>query len=183
MSDVILHNRYYTVEDYFALSEEGIRTELENGKLFMSPSPVPNHAKIGRNLIWQLENYLQNKKCELFYETDIELFEGEDTIYCPDIIVVCDPSKIADRCIVGAPDFIIEIGSFGTIKNDLGKKRLAYERAGVKEYWVIRNPYWVHCYLLNEEGKYSESVYRNEVAVKVQSLEGLTIDFSHLQKI
>jgi len=77
---------------------------------------------------------------------------------------------------------VIEIGSFSTLKTDLGKKRAAYERAGVKENWVVRNPYFVHIFVLNNDGVYVESVHRNEASIKVHSFEGLTIDLNYLQK-
>lgn len=36
----------------------------------------------------------------------------------------------------GAPDLVIEIAST-TLNDDLGRKRLLYERLGVQEYWVV----------------------------------------------
>jgi len=36
----------------------------------------------------------------------------------------------------GLPNLIIELGA-SSIKDDLGRKRLLYERVGVEEYWVV----------------------------------------------
>ena len=55
----------------------------------------------------------------------------------PDVLVVCDRSKIIRRCIYGAPDFIVEILSPATRKKDLTVKLGKYVRAGVSEYWII----------------------------------------------
>ncbi|MCL2520379.1 MAG: Uma2 family endonuclease [Spirochaetaceae bacterium] len=181
MSNEAPSPRYYTTEEYFGLPFNEQLTELEDGILTMSPSPVPSHARIQSNIIVQLGNYLRHKNCELFSELDVKLFDDEDIIYRPDIIVVCSPSKIGERCIEGAPDLVIEIGSPATLKHDLGKKRLNYERAGVREYWVIRNPYWVYTYILGADGTYTETVYKDQPTIKL-SIFDLTIDFGYLQK-
>ena len=39
-----------------------------------------------------------------------------------------------DLC--GLPDLVVEVGA-SSIKDDLGRKRLMYERIGIREYWVV----------------------------------------------
>ena len=60
-----------------------------------------------------------------------------ETVVQPDILVVCDPSKIDSRGCNGAPDLIIEITSPSTGKNDLIIKFDLYQRLVVKEYWIL----------------------------------------------
>ena len=55
----------------------------------------------------------------------------------PDLLVVCDRGKITSRCIVGAPDLIVEILSPSTRERDLRLKASKYANAGVREYWII----------------------------------------------
>ncbi|MCL2519701.1 MAG: Uma2 family endonuclease [Spirochaetaceae bacterium] len=179
----ILNPQYYTVEDYYNLPESILRCELDEGILLMSPSPSGMHQQIYGSLYRQLAGYFDDKNCLVFQDFDVLLFENESIIYRPDLLVLCDLSKYSEQCIVGAPDFIIEVGSPGTIKNDFGKKRLNYERAGVKEYWVVRNPYLVHVYLLNDEGYYTETVHRNQTMVKATIFHNLTLDFTKLQRL
>lgn len=57
----------------------------------------------------------------------------------PDIVVICDPSKLDEKGCHGAPDWVIEILSPGTERLDCGIKLFKYRSAGVKEYWTI-NP-------------------------------------------
>ncbi|MCL2520429.1 MAG: Uma2 family endonuclease [Spirochaetaceae bacterium] len=179
----VMQSKYLTVEDYYNLPyKETARSELEQGLLLMSPSPSGKHQQIYFGLGRQLQNYFDNKSCVVLPDYDVQLFEDEDTIYQPDLLVLCDLSKYTDQRIIGAPDFIIEVASPGSEKNDLGKKRLNYERAGVKEYWVVRNPYLVHVYLLND-GKYTETVYRNEQIIKTTVFADLAIDFIPLQNL
>ena len=55
----------------------------------------------------------------------------------PDVVIVCDRDKIEDRCIYGAPDFVIEVLSKSTRKKDTVIKLNKYMNAGVREYWMI----------------------------------------------
>lgn len=55
----------------------------------------------------------------------------------PDVLVVCDSSKIMRWGIMGAPDFVLEVLSPDTRQKDCFKKMIKYMEAGVKEYWLI----------------------------------------------
>jgi len=57
----------------------------------------------------------------------------------PDLLVLCDSSKLTDVGVVGGPDFIIEIQSPSTAFRDQVEKKVLYEKHGVKEYWIV-NP-------------------------------------------
>ena len=52
--------------------------------------------------------------------------------------MVCDPSKIdEEKGVTGAPDLVVEVLSPSTAKRDKVEKKNAYERGGVKEYWIV----------------------------------------------
>ena len=68
---------------------------------------------------------------------DVLLYCDEKTMVEPDVVVVCDRDKIIDRCIYGAPDFIIEVLAKSTRKKDSVIKLNKYLNAGVREYWMI----------------------------------------------
>jgi len=63
--------------------------------------------------------------------------DSSDTVVQPDVFVVCDPDKIQDDGIHGAPDFVVEVLSDSTAYKDLTAKKSLYERAGVREYWLV----------------------------------------------
>ena len=60
-----------------------------------------------------------------------------NTIVQPDIVVICDPSKISDKGCMGAPDLIVEILSPSTGKKGLNEKFRLYEREAVRGYWIV----------------------------------------------
>jgi Uma2 family endonuclease len=61
--------------------------------------------------------------------------------------------------IEGAPDLIIEIWSPSTGGVDLLTKKYAYEEAGVREYWVVRDIYKIYQYIPDEKGEYEEFIH------------------------
>ncbi len=83
---------------------------------------------------------------------DFEYISFVSTSFCktgerecqPDLAYYIDPkvqrplknSQAVDVEAWGAPTLAIEISST-TLSDDLGKKRLLYERLGVREYWVV----------------------------------------------
>ena len=76
----------------------------------------------------------------MFWTKDPEAEIDElDLITQPDVSVVCDPEKLRDEGIVGAPDFIIEVLSPGTAYRDQTENRGIHEQFGVREYWLV-NP-------------------------------------------
>ncbi|GHV53184.1 hypothetical protein FACS1894216_10710 [Synergistales bacterium] len=135
----------YTYGDYRTW-DDGTRWELIDGEAFcMSPAPRPVHQLLLAALSRKLGNHFEGKKCKVFFApVDVLLSsgdEGEDDIVNvvqPDIMIVCDRSKIRSRNIIGAPDVIFEILS--TSKRDMSVKFELYERSGVREYFLV-DPY------------------------------------------
>lgn len=68
---------------------------------------------------------------------DVQLDCDEKTMVQPDVIIVCDRSKIINRCVYGAPDFVLEVLSKSTRRKDMIIKLNKYMNAGVREYWMI----------------------------------------------
>ncbi len=113
-----------------------MRTELIDGKLtMMSPGPSVNHWRISFSIVSILSRYLKGKKCEALGD-GIDLYLSDGNRYVPDAMVVCDPKKIKSKGVYGAPDLVVEVLSRSSARRDYGKKMDAYEKAGVKEYWI-----------------------------------------------
>lgn len=116
-------------------------------------SPISRfHSNVGGNLYYIIRNYLKGKRCKVYQDVYVRF--DEDNFFAPDIMIVCDRSKEKRGIIEGAPDFVAEILSPATRKNDIGKKKDAYERFGVKEYWIVHpREETIDVYLLRD-GKY-----------------------------
>ena len=129
----------YTLEDYYALSDEQ-RYELIDGILYDMAAPTVVHQELVLEIAAALRQYIKGKggKCKVFVSPiDVQLDKDDKTMVQPDIFILCDQSKNIGRCIYGAPDMVIEITSPSTRKKDFGKKLEKNVNAGVREYWIV----------------------------------------------
>lgn len=151
----------YTYADYRTWPDDE-RWELIDGKACplygMSPAPRPQHQKRVGKLYAQLDAFFEGKACQpflspidVFLSTTKESLEDADRVVQPDLLVVCDPTKVTDEGIIGAPDFIIEILSPGTADRDLTEKPMLYEEHGVREYWIV-NPETLEVFIYRMNG-------------------------------
>ena len=158
MGEARVLEEYYTYGDY-KLWDDGLRWELIDGDAFcMSPGPGAVHQLLSGDLFLELRNYFKNGECQVFYAPfDVMLPRGNepslredprqaradmqedeiDTVVQPDIMILCDKSKLQHNGIKGAPDVIIEILSPSTTRRDFDDKFRLYERAGAKEYMIV----------------------------------------------
>jgi len=136
---------HYTYADYLTWPDNP-RYELIDGKAYaMAAAPSVRHQDMVLQVARKIADQLDGISCRPFVAPlDVRLpkhpfdRDGEtDRVVQPDILVVCDPSKIDERGVLGAPDWIIEILSPGSASYDQITKRALYERVGVREYWVI----------------------------------------------
>lgn len=129
----------YTLEDYYALPDER-RVELIDGVFYDMSSPMIVHQLAAVTLVRQIGDYIDKKKgsCIPFVApVDVQLDCDNKTMVQPDVMIVCDKNKLTKRCVMGAPDFIVEILSPSTKKKDAFIKLAKYQQAGVREYWMV----------------------------------------------
>lgn len=73
----------------------------------------------------------------------------------PDLCVICDLEKLDKRGCLGAPDLVVEILSPGNSAREKREKFSVYEKAGVREYWMVDyKEKTVLIYVLNKEIKF-----------------------------
>jgi Uma2 family endonuclease len=138
MQEAILHPPR-TLLEVFKMLPEGTRAELIDNSLYMSPAPTVNHQDITGTLFSSILVFARKKQIGKVFISPIDVFLTKSNVFQPDIIFIANPnlSILKEDGIYGAPDFIIEILSDGTKNLDLTKKKDAYEKSGVKEYWVV----------------------------------------------
>ena len=168
--------------------EENERIEIINGEAVMMAPPSRIHQKISVSITSQLYNFLEGKKCEVYpapfgvrlFEKDGDSPEDVDTMVEPDISVVCDSSRLDKHGCKGAPDMVVEILSPSTQRHDRLVKLGLYQRARVREYWIV-NPedQTVQVMLLDDGGVLQlHEVYDRQSVAKVNVLDGCFIELS-----
>ena len=117
--------------------QEEFREELTNGKVVaMAPMPSVNHNRVARNIFRLFDEYLDGKRCEAFSD-GVEVFLTEKDRFVPDMMIVCDPDKVKEDGVHGAPDLVVEVLSPATTRIDRTYKMQVYGKCGVKEYWIV----------------------------------------------
>jgi Uma2 family endonuclease len=174
-------DQLYTYADWLEF-DESVRAEIIDGVLYMMAPPVTVHQDIHRELFGRLFAFLQGKPCKVYSAPfGVRLFPkddlSDDTVVEPDIVVVCDKSKIDKQGCNGAPDLIIEILSPSNIRHDRIIKFQKYLAAGVREYWVIDpDNKGVEVHIL-QDGGYRTMVYDETAEAPVSVLPGCVIKF------
>lgn len=171
-------NERYTYADYCTW-DNSERWELIDGVPYaMSPAPSNAHQSISTELVYRLRRHLEGKPCKVFhapYDVRLNAADEDDTVVQPDLVVICDRSKIDDKGCKGAPDLIIEILSPSTSRHDRIVKMDLYQRSGVREYWMLDPDTKTLQVLLLENGRYVITGYLDEDTVPVTVLPGCEI--------
>ena len=177
----------YTFADCLTWSEDE-RIEIIDGEAYMMAPPSRVHQEISTELVRQLANFLEGKRCRVYpapfgvrlFEVDGDTPDDVDTMVEPDISVVCDKSKLDDHGCKGAPDLVIEVLSPSSLRHDRLVKLGLYQRAGVREYWIV-DPEYKSVQVFTRDGtgslQISEEYGRSDVA-KVNVLDGCFVELS-----
>ena len=172
----------YTYADYLSWGNK-FKGELIEGIPYAMAGTSRLHQDARGEMERQFRNHLIGKTFQIFSENfDVRLnhTEKDDTVVQPDIIVVCDPSKISDKSCDGAPDLVVEVLSRSTSKKDRITKLQLYEKAGVQEYWIV-DPFnrCATVYIL-EDNKYglAAKTYEATDTIPVHVLKDCNIDLT-----
>ncbi len=175
----------YTITDREKIPED-IRTELIDGVIYEMASPTPFHQLFAGIVHAQFLQFISGKggDCVPFVgPVDVQLDRDEKTMLVPDVVVVCHPEIITNKCIYGEPDFVLEVISPSTKRRDYTKKLSKYQEAGVREYWIV-DPYqkMVFVYYFAEETK-CPAMYGIDRKIPVNIYDGeLEIDLTSVLK-
>ena len=137
-------DQHYTYDDYLKWPDEE-RWEIIEGRAYaMTPAPTWKHQQVSGRLYRQLDQFFESKPCRVFYAPlDVllpdlnEKNEPIDTVVQPDLLVGCDPAKLDEKGVKGAPDLVIEILSESSTQRDLDIKLRLYEKHGVRCYIIV----------------------------------------------
>ena len=127
----------------------------------MSPAPNVYHQKISTILTIFIGTALKKSGCQCFHAPfDVRLPVSKkkgykDTVVQPDLVVICDESKLDEQGCNGAPDIVIEILSPGNSSREMKDKFELYEASLVPEYWIVDPEHQdITVYTLDNSNKY-----------------------------
>ena len=171
---------YFTYADYLTWDDD-VRYELIDGTPYMMGSPSSTHQWISMQLSGQFYNFLKGKQCRIFhapYDVRLNPAKEDDTVVQPDLVIICDRSKIDKKGCKGVPDMIIEILSPSTLNHDRVTKFYRYLEAGVREYWIVDPDSRLVSTHILRCGEYVTNAYDETKKIPVHVLEGCIIDLA-----
>jgi Uma2 family endonuclease len=138
--------RLFTVTEYLALGETELGyDELVEGRVFMSPSPGPDHNRAVFRVAVQLEPQLPSG-FEVLLDLDVNLElappDAPGFTRRPDLIVARRSARERVRQeggIIRAAEVVVvaEFVSPGSKRTDHVAKRADYADAGIPHYWIV----------------------------------------------
>ncbi|MCL2815569.1 MAG: Uma2 family endonuclease [Oscillospiraceae bacterium] len=177
----LAEEKKYTYGDYIKWDNE-IRYELIDGAAYAMAGVSTAHQRISRKILTQFDIFLRGKTCEIFsapFDVRLNSDTFDDIVVQPDLLVICDKSKLDSKSVSGAPDMVIEILSNSNTRHDTIVKFRLYQKAGVREYWIIDpGTKSVQVYILKNKKYGIGSIYREDDVVPVHILDGFQINLA-----
>ena len=180
---------YHTYADYLTWSRT-YGDELINGTAYVRepPSPSWSHQGVVGELYRQVANALEDKPCRVCVAPlDVRLPKSTeeddevDTVVQPDVLIVSDLKKVDARGVRGAPDWVAEVLSRSTARHDQTVKLSAYERAGVREVWLVDPVDRTLTVYLLEAGYYGRAtVLELKGRTQLTAVPGVTLDWARV---
>jgi Uma2 family endonuclease len=110
-----------------------------------------------------------------------EADERIDTVVQPDLLVVCDESKLDERGMRGAPDWIVEVLSQATAVHDQTVKLAVYERTGVCEVWLVHpTDRAVAVYRLHDRVFGRPAIHEMKGVLPVEAIADVRVDWDRM---
>lgn len=128
-------DRPLTVADLDDTPDDGLRYELDDGILVVSPAPMVIHQLV----LHRMELALETASPEDFLilpGPGVEMSEIQYRI--PDLVVVRAASvAVTDNNVTQPPELVIEIASRSTARYDRNRKKVVYAEFGIPAYWIV----------------------------------------------
>lgn len=129
-----VYDRPLTWHDLQQFPDDGLRYELVDGVLLVSPSPDFAHQRVVSNLIGLLREGVRPGFEVL--TAPFDWYVSETTVFEPDVLVV-RTDDLSERWLGVPPVLAVEVLSPSTRLRDLSLKRRYYGDCGLAWYWVV----------------------------------------------
>jgi Uma2 family endonuclease len=174
--------RKYNYENYLNRDDE-TRIELIDGVIYMLATPAQAHQEALGEIYGQFYNFLRGKPCKVYFApfgVRLNAETGDNTILEPDLLIVCDKTKLDGKSCNGAPDMVVEILSPSTSKKDRTIKFDKYRQAGVRELWYVDTDSKTVTACILKDGEYIMRAYDDTQTIPVNVLEGCLINLQEV---
>ncbi len=177
--------KFFTYQDYQNLPDDDFRYQLIEGELVMAPAPKIVHQMVKREIEFNLNNFIKDKKIGELLDAPCDVYFDEHNVFQPDILFISKEKLdiITEDNIKGAPDLIVEILSPSSAYYDLIVKKEIYEKSGVKEYWIV-DPMrqWIEIHILEQRKFKLRQRLEKQGVLKSSVLKDFKLDIKKIFK-
>ncbi|MDX6679066.1 MAG: hypothetical protein QOE31_3118, partial [Solirubrobacteraceae bacterium] len=127
-----------TADEYLAAPFDERRTELVEGEVIVQ-EPLPLHQFVLLDIQRALDGWARGKPGRGSISMTLDVKLDDRNVFGPDLLWYAEgraPGRHASRP-SPLPDLAVEVRSPSTWRYDIGAKKSAYERAGLRELWLI----------------------------------------------
>jgi Uma2 family endonuclease len=137
--DALRETARYTYEDLAAFPDDGLRREIIDGELYVSPSPALPHQVVIGNLYFLIRSHLVSHPAGRIVLAPFDVVFSKFDVVEPDLLFVSHARDevLTTKYVDGSPDLVVEVLSSSSRRTDEITKRRLYERFDVLEYWII----------------------------------------------
>jgi Uma2 family endonuclease len=128
-----------TYEDFVRFPDDGFRHEIIDGVHYVTASPNLRHQQLLGRLFYAIETALRAQPVGSVFLSPFDVVFTKWDVVEPDLLFVSSAQRhiLTKLNVQGAPDLVVEIFSPSTQRRDEQIKRQLFERAGVREYWMV----------------------------------------------
>lgn len=126
---------HFTVADLERVPDDGMRYEVVNGSLFVTPPAGYPHNRRAQHIGLALLRAAPAELAVLMTGTQAVALDGGDGP-CPDVLVF-QPGDYSLAVPVAAVALVVEVTSPSNRSNDTVTKLERYARAGIPHYWIV----------------------------------------------
>lgn len=182
---MVMTERRLTADEYLALPLEERHTQLIDGEIVVS-DPRFRHQRILTELVRLLANWLVDHPGLGEAGVGCNWRLDDRNVFVPDVWFLREEHRPEGDPLAadGPPDLAVEVRSPTTWRYDVGRKKLAYERLGLAELWLVDTESNTVLVFRRSTAKAAEFDVALEVAAGEQLttplLPGLVIDVAAL---
>jgi Uma2 family endonuclease len=127
-----------TADQYYALTFEGDRKQLVDGKIVVN-EPKFIHGVLQTRLAFALHAWMRDGEGRGIVSMPTDVRMDEHNVYGPDVLwfseahIPADFDAYPER----VPDLCVEIRSASTWRYDIGANKRVYEAGGLPELWLV----------------------------------------------
>ena len=130
--------KVWTYENYQSFPDDGMRYEIIEGVLYVSPAPLPLHQYLSQELQFVL-NSLRIAGLGWVFVAPFDVVLPGGTPVQPDLFFVAKEQRhiLTPKRVDGVPKLIVEITSPSNARHDRVTKLNLYAKAGVAHFWLL----------------------------------------------